>query len=261
MSGVLSFRDTGEKNTVSFSSTRCQERLWLKSRSEVAAATLELIKKEQRRTQASLVYLRNDGAKDYKTESTARLSTPRGNQSWGYRNILPSIKWTGRDSQRHHHGQGLLHAAHYAVPIYNNLPHSALDNHKSPNDVYGDSCNFSKLYVFGSICYALQPSKLLHKLEEKSTKTLFLVIDPAGYQVLDLQSKVAYVSRTVKVFDGKFLSTKENQIPGLCREEEPENSSSLDTTPARLEDSHDSPQGPRERRSTADLTHARILQL
>ena len=40
----------------------------LKSRSEVAATTLELIKKEQRRTQASLVYLRNDGAKDYKTK-------------------------------------------------------------------------------------------------------------------------------------------------------------------------------------------------
>jgi len=34
----------------------------LKSRSEVAASTLELIQKEQRRTQASLVYLRNDGA-------------------------------------------------------------------------------------------------------------------------------------------------------------------------------------------------------
>jgi hypothetical protein len=40
----------------------------LKSRSEVAAATLELIKKEQRKTKASLVYLRNDGAKDYKTK-------------------------------------------------------------------------------------------------------------------------------------------------------------------------------------------------
>jgi transposase InsO family protein len=40
----------------------------LKYRSEVAAATLELIEKEQRRTQASLVYLRNDGAKDYKTK-------------------------------------------------------------------------------------------------------------------------------------------------------------------------------------------------
>ena len=40
----------------------------LKSRSKVAAATLELIKKEQRRIQASLVYLRNNGAKDYKTK-------------------------------------------------------------------------------------------------------------------------------------------------------------------------------------------------
>jgi hypothetical protein len=62
MSWVLSSRDTWEKNNVSFSSTRCQERL--KSRSEDAAATLELIRKEQRRTQASLVYLRSDGAKD-----------------------------------------------------------------------------------------------------------------------------------------------------------------------------------------------------
>jgi len=40
----------------------------LKSRSEVAVATLELIKKEQRRTQAPFVYLRNGGAKDYKTK-------------------------------------------------------------------------------------------------------------------------------------------------------------------------------------------------
>jgi len=40
----------------------------LKSRSEVAAATLELIKKEQRRTQASLVYLRNGEAKVFKTK-------------------------------------------------------------------------------------------------------------------------------------------------------------------------------------------------
>jgi len=65
----------------------------------------------------------------------------------------------------------------------------------------------------------------------------------------------------VKVFDGKFLSTEENQIHGLCREEEPTKSSSLDPMPARLEDSRDSSQGPRERRSTADLTHARMLQL
>jgi len=65
----------------------------------------------------------------------------------------------------------------------------------------------------------------------------------------------------VKVFDGKFLSTEENQIQGLCREEEPTHSSSLDPTPARLEDSRYSPQGPRERISTADLTHAEMLQI
>jgi len=57
-----------EKSTVSFSSTRCPFIKTLKSRSEVAAATLELINKEQRSTQASLVYLRNDGAKDCKTK-------------------------------------------------------------------------------------------------------------------------------------------------------------------------------------------------
>ena len=86
-------------------------------------------------------------------------------------------------------------------------------------------------------------------------------MDPTGYKVLDLLSKVACVARTVKVFDGKFLSTEENQIHSLCREEEPAHSSSLDPTPARLEDSRDSPQGPRETRSTSDLTHARMLQL
>jgi hypothetical protein len=115
--------------------------------------------------------------------------------------------------------------------------------------------------VFGSICSALQPSKLLNNLEEKSAKGLFLGIDPACYKVLDLQSKVASVSRTVKVFDDKFLSTEENEIHCLCLEEEPTHPNFLDPTPARLEDSRDSPQGPRERKSTADLTHARMRQL
>jgi hypothetical protein len=59
-----------EKDTDSFSSRRCQERFYQDSetRSEVAAATLELIKKKQRRTQASLINLRKDGARDFKTK-------------------------------------------------------------------------------------------------------------------------------------------------------------------------------------------------
>ena len=44
----------------------------LKSRYEVAAATLELIKKERSRTQASLIVLRHRGAQDYKNEITFR---------------------------------------------------------------------------------------------------------------------------------------------------------------------------------------------
>lgn len=59
----------------------------------------------------------------------------------------------------------------YAVLVFNNLSHSALEDHKSQND--GDSSYFSRLYVFQSIRDALQPSKLLYKLGEKSAKFLF----------------------------------------------------------------------------------------
>jgi hypothetical protein len=58
------------------------------------------------------------------------------------------------------------------------------------------------------LVYTLEPSKLLHKLEESSAKRLFLGIDHAGYKVLDFESKVAYVARTVKIFDVKFLDTE-----------------------------------------------------
>jgi hypothetical protein len=77
-------------------------------------------------------------------------------------------------------------------------------------------------------------------------KGLFLGIDPAGYRVLNLQSKVAYVARTVKVFKDKFLYREENQIHGLCRQEELCHLNSLETTSAIFEDSRDSPQVPRE---------------
>ena len=58
-----------------------------------------------------------------------------------------------------------------------------------------------------------------------------------------------------------FSLQKKIKFHGICREEEQTHSSSLDPTPAKLEDSRDSLQGQRERRSTAELTHARMLQL
>ena len=126
----------------------------LRSRSEVAAATLELIKK-QRRTEASLVYLRSDGAKDYKTKvlqdflrqevishEVSERYCPQSNGLAERLNLTMMDKlWP--------------YAAYHVVLVYNNLPHSFLHNQKSPNDTYGDSSYFSKLCVFFSIGYAL----------------------------------------------------------------------------------------------------------
>jgi len=193
----------------------------LKSRSEVATATLELIMKEQSRTRASLVYLRNDGAKDYKMKVLQDFLGQEGISHEVTERYCPQtnglaerLSLTIMDKvccmliDANLTPKLWPYAAHYAVLIFNNLPHSALDNHKSPNDAYGDSSDFLKLYVLGSIYYALQPSKLLHKLENRSVKGLFLGIDPAGYKVLELQSKVAYVARTVKVFYSFSLQKK-----------------------------------------------------
>jgi hypothetical protein len=82
----------------------------LNSRSEVSVTTLELIKikKEQRRTQASLVYLRNDGAKDYGMKVLQDFLRQEGISHEVTEKILPSM--TGLETQPHHHGQSSLHA-------------------------------------------------------------------------------------------------------------------------------------------------------
>ena len=136
----------------------------LKSQTEVAATTLELVKKEQRITQASLVYLRNDGAKDYKTKVLQDFLRQEGISHEVTERYCPQsnglakrLHLTIMDKVRCMLIDANLtpklwsYAAHYAVLIYNNLPHSALDNHKSPNGAYGDSSDFLKLLVFGSI--------------------------------------------------------------------------------------------------------------
>ena len=106
-----------------------------------------------------------------------------------------------------------------------------------------------KLNVFGSIRHTLQASQLLHKLEDRSAKGLSVGIDPAGYKGSDLRSN--------KILDNQFLSTEEHAIQGLCREEQPTHS----IVRLQDEDSRDSPQGSTETRCTADVTHARMLQL
>ena len=122
--------------------------------------------------------MRNDGAKDYKTKvlqdflrqvgishEVSKRYCPRSNGLAERLNLTIMDKVGCILIDANLTPKLWPDAAHYAVLNYNNLPHSALDNHKNPNDAYEDSSDFSKLYVFGSICYALQPSRLLHKLE------------------------------------------------------------------------------------------------
>ena len=37
------------------------------------------------------------------------------------------------------------------VVVYNKPTYSALDNHNSPNNAYGESSDFSKIYILGGI--------------------------------------------------------------------------------------------------------------
>jgi hypothetical protein len=105
------------------------------------------------------------------------------------------------------------YAADYAVLIYTRLPDSALDNHKSPNGAYGDSSDFSNLYVFGSIYYALQPSKLLHKLEERPPKGIFPGIDPLTL----LEHGAVYLDGPKRILAIQLLDEKPSAVVRYTR--------------------------------------------
>jgi len=184
MSWALWSRDTREKNPVSFSSIRCPERLL----SRHWNSDLKLRPPRRSSLRRSSVGLKHHWSfwgtmeprttkrKNCKTfyakrESVMRLpkDTALNQMDWPRDSTSPS--WTRFAACL---SMQWSCAAHYAVLIYNKLPRSALDDHKSPNDAYGDSSDFSKLCVFGSISYALQSSKLLHKLEKYQQKDSFL---------------------------------------------------------------------------------------
>ena len=104
---------------------------------------------------------RKDGAKDYKTQVLHKLLRqegishevterycPQSNGLVESLNLTVMVKVRCMLIDANLTPKLCPYAAHYAVIIYNNLPHFALDNRKSPNDAYGDSSYFSKLYVF-----------------------------------------------------------------------------------------------------------------
>jgi transposase InsO family protein len=198
----------------------------LQSRSESGAAALEVIKKDKRRTQASLVYLRNVRAKDYQAKVLQDFLREEGISHEVTEKYCPQsnglaerLNFTTMDKFR-------------CMLIDANFGSQALPSFcpRYPQE----------LHIFGSICYALQPSQLLHKLEERLAKNSFL-------ELILLATK--------------FWTYRAKLLIWAYREEEPTHSSSLDPTPVRLEDSRKLSQGSRKRRSTSDLTRARIAQL
>jgi hypothetical protein len=114
-----------------------------------------------------LIYLRNDGSKDFLRQKV--ISYEANERYFPQSNKLAKIfNLTIMDKARCMLSDTSLTSKLWpCAVIYNDLHHSALEYHKKPNDDYGYSSDFSKLYVFGSICYALQPSKFLHELKER----------------------------------------------------------------------------------------------
>lgn len=92
--------------------------------------------------------------------------------------------------------------------MYNNRTHSSLQG-GSPNEVYGDQSDLSK------IAFALQPQELLKKLEERSNKGLFVGIDRAGFKIFAILK-----AGIVKVVDENFLEQMEAQAAGIARHED-----------------------------------------
>jgi hypothetical protein len=70
-----------------------------------------------------------------------------------------------------------------AVCFYNNLSHPSFQG-LSPNEVYGDQSDICKICTFGSKALGLQHQELLNRLEERSSKGLFVGFDPVEYKIL-----------------------------------------------------------------------------
>jgi hypothetical protein len=92
-------------------------------------------------------------------------------------------------------------AVYTAVYILNRCPTRAVQD-KTPIEIWcGKKPSAKHLRVFGSICYIHVPIQKRHKLEDKTTKGIFLgySTQSKGYRIYNLQTKKLDVSRDVEV--------------------------------------------------------------
>ncbi|CAN6694158.1 unnamed protein product [Malus baccata var. baccata] len=114
---------------------------------------------------------------------------------FGHLNVLKNL-------QKHEMGE----AVNTSVYILNRCPTKALEK-QTPFQVFsGRKPGVKHLKVFGSVCYALVPSQLRHKLQESSNKCIFIGYgtNEKGYRLYNLKTQKINLSRDV-IFDEETL--------------------------------------------------------
>jgi len=221
----------------------------VKNRSEAVAAALELMKKEQRKTQAVLIYKRSNRSKEYKKKVL--------------QDVLRQEKISHKVSERYwSQSNGLDRRLNLTIMdkvfcMLNDATSLSITT-RLQMTLMNTQLNF-RSSTLRSIFYALQPFQLLHKLQERSGKRFFLVLNllPTKWRI---GKQRCLRSENCKGFQCKVSFYKGKSTSRTSSEEEQCHMSSLDTLP-KLENSCDWPRSSKETRSTADLAHTRMLQL
>jgi hypothetical protein len=105
-------------------------------------------------------------------------------------------------------------AVYTAVYILNRCPTRAVQD-KTPIEIWcGKKPSAKHLRVFGSICYIHVPKQKRHKLEDKTTKGIFLgySTQSKGYRIYNLQTKKLDVSRDVEVDENASWNWDEGKV-------------------------------------------------
>jgi hypothetical protein len=107
-------------------------------------------------------------------------------------------------SNKHWHDSFLT-----VVHVINRLPTATLHQLSPYEKLYNQPPDYTKLRVFGCLCYPLLRPYGLHKLEYRSKPCIFLGYQYAGYKCLDPVTNKVYLSLHV-VFDETSFPAKEH---------------------------------------------------
>ncbi|KAI3764159.1 hypothetical protein L2E82_14162 [Cichorium intybus] len=94
------------------------------------------------------------------------------------------------------------HALQHATYLLNILPSKLLHNLTPTHLLYNLQPTYTHLRTFGCLCYPLNPSSTIHKLQSRSQPCVFLghPTNHRGYKCFDTKTKTIFISRHV-IFD------------------------------------------------------------